>query len=102
MTIEEQKNLYHLMNEYNKIDSVIIKSNLIKYIDRSEYKRNSQELADKLGLNLNTIYLYRQPLKRSSKLSWLWPCLTKNTFIRDMLTWNRHEETYCRDLGRGN
>jgi len=66
MTIEEQKNLYHLMNKYNKIDSSIIKSNLIKYIDRSEYKRNSQELADKLGLNLNTIYLYRQPLKRSN------------------------------------
>lgn len=66
VNIPEQKNLGNLIDEYNKVDSAIIKSNLIKYIDRSEYKRNSQELANRVGLNKNTIYLYRQPQKRTN------------------------------------
>jgi len=66
MDVLKQKNLVNLINEYNNVDSTTIKRNLLRYIDRSEYKRNSQELADKVGLNLQTIYLYRQPLKKSN------------------------------------
>ena len=66
MEVLEQKKLANIINEYNKIDSAIVKSNITKYINRSEYKGNNQELADKVGLNINTIYLYRQPKKRTN------------------------------------
>jgi plasmid maintenance system antidote protein VapI len=62
----EQKDLEYLIIKYNNTDSSIIKKNLIKLIDESEYRRNSQALADKLELNIQTIYLYRQPQKKTN------------------------------------
>jgi transcriptional regulator with XRE-family HTH domain len=62
----DQKDLESLIIRYNSTDSSIVKKNLIRLIDESEYRRNSQELADKVGLNVQTIYLYRQIQKKTN------------------------------------
>ena len=58
-----QKDLENLITKYNNTDPTIIKRNLARIIENSEYRRDSQALADKVGLNIQTIYLYRQYLK---------------------------------------
>lgn len=61
-----QKELENLIVKYNSTDPTIIKRNLIRIIEDSEFRRDSQALADKVGLNVQTIYLYRQYRKSTS------------------------------------
>jgi transcriptional regulator with XRE-family HTH domain len=58
-----QRELENLIEKYNNTDPTTIKKNLIRIIEDSEYRRDSQALADKVGLSIQTIYLYRQYLK---------------------------------------
>jgi len=62
----QQKDLESLIAKYNSTDSTIIKSNLVKIIDNSEYHRNGQGLADKTGLSIETIYQYRKVSKKTN------------------------------------
>jgi len=62
----QQKDLESLITKFNSTDSSVIKKNLIWLIDNSEYNRNNQELADKVGVSVQTIYLYRQIRKQSN------------------------------------
>ena len=62
----EQKELENLITRYNQTDSIKIKRNLNWIIDDSIYKRDSQGLGDKVGLNVQTIYLYRQFKKQTN------------------------------------
>jgi len=55
-----QKELENLIEKYNNTNPTIIKRNLIRIIEDSEYRRDSQALADKVGLSIQAIYLYRQ------------------------------------------
>ena len=64
MTTVEQSNLVNLISQYNKIDSTIIKRNIIKLIDNSRYHKNIPRLAKDLNVNVNTIYGYRQPQRK--------------------------------------
>jgi len=56
----DQKELENLISEYNNVDSTIVKKNIIRLIDQSCYCNNNQALADILGLNIHTVYGYRQ------------------------------------------
>ena len=64
MTLQEQQELEQLINQYNSTDSAIIKQNIIKFIDASGLK--NQYIADRMNLNIQTIYLYRQPQKKTN------------------------------------
>jgi len=64
MTLQEQQKLEQLINQYNSTDSAIIKQNIIKFIDASGFK--NQYIADRMQLNIQTIYLYRQPKKKTN------------------------------------
>jgi len=64
MQLEEQKRLEILIDKYNNTDSSIIKENIIKYINASPYK--SQYIADAVGVDIQTIYLWRQPQKKTT------------------------------------
>jgi DNA-binding Xre family transcriptional regulator len=64
MTLQEQQELEQLINQYNSTDPTIIKQNIIKYIDASGLK--NQFIADKMQLDIQTIYLYRQPKKKTN------------------------------------
>ena len=66
MNFIEQKDLENLITKFNSIDSSIIKKNLIRTIDDSQYNRSNQMLADKVGVSVQTIYLYRQPNKQTN------------------------------------
>jgi len=66
MNFIEQKDLEILITKFNNTDSSVIKKNLIKLIDDSQYNRSNQMLADKVGVSVQTIYLYRQPRKQSN------------------------------------
>jgi len=66
MNFIEQKDLENLITKFNNIDSSIIKKNLIRTIDDSQYNRSNQMLADKVGVSVQTIYLYRQPNKQTN------------------------------------
>ena len=46
--------------QYNNTDKNIIKNNIIKLINESEYNRDSKKLADKIGVSIQTIYSYRK------------------------------------------
>jgi len=62
----QQKDLESLITKFNSTDSSVIKKKLILLIDNSQYNRNNQELADKVGVSVQTIYLYRQIRKQSN------------------------------------
>jgi len=62
MITQEQRELEALINYYNSVDPVIIKKNIVKYINESSCE--TQYIADKLNLKIETIYAYRQPKKR--------------------------------------
>jgi len=66
MNFIEQKDLENLITKFNSIDSSVIKKNLIRAIDDSQYNRSNQMLADKVGVSVQTIYLYRQPNKQTN------------------------------------
>ena len=60
MTVIQRDNIIELAEKYNNTDKKIIKDNMLKYIRISQYKRDSQGLADKLGVSLQTVYSYRK------------------------------------------
>lgn len=62
----QQKDLESLITKFNSTDSSVIKKNLIRIIDNSQYNRSNQMLADKVGVSVQTIYLYRQVQKKSN------------------------------------
>jgi DNA-binding Xre family transcriptional regulator len=64
MTLQQQQELEQLINQYNNTDSATIKQNIIKFIDASGLK--NQYIADKMQLDIQTIYLYRQPKKKTN------------------------------------
>lgn len=64
MTLTEQQQLEQLINQYNSTNSTTIKQNIIKFIDASGFK--NQYIADRVQLNIQTIYLYRQPQKKTN------------------------------------
>ena len=66
MNYIQQKDLESLIAKYNATDSTVIKRNLVKIIDSSEYPRNSQALADKVELSVETIYQYRKIQKKTN------------------------------------
>jgi len=66
MNYIQQKDLESLIAKYNATDSTVIKRNLVKIIDSSEYHRNSQALADKVELSVETIYQYRKIQKKTN------------------------------------
>jgi len=66
MNFIEQKNLENLITKFSNTDSSVIKKNLIRVIDASQYNRSNQMLADKVGVSVQTIYLYRQPNKQTN------------------------------------
>jgi len=66
MNFIEQKDLENLITKFNSIDSSIIKKNLIRTIDDSQYNRSNKMLADKVGVSVQTIYLYRQVQKKTN------------------------------------
>ncbi len=59
----EQKQLEEIIEKFYNTDSAIIKRNIIKYIDASIYK--NQYITDQIGVDIQTIYLYRQPQKKT-------------------------------------
>lgn len=66
-TIEiNQTELQKLIEKYNNIDPTTIKQNLVRHIEQSIYRRNSKALANIVGVDLQTIYLWRQPKKGSN------------------------------------
>lgn len=68
ITIVEQKDFADLINQYNSIDPIIIKKNLIRSIDNSQYHKNIIALAEIINMNINTIYGWRQ-VQRKFKVS---------------------------------
>lgn len=64
MTIAEQNDLVYLIYQYNNVDSTIVKKNIIRLIDNSEYHKNIPILAKELNVNVNTIYGWRQPQRK--------------------------------------
>ena len=56
----ELKDIIKIGEQYNNTDKNIIKNNIINYINESEYNKNSQKLADKIGVSVQTIYSYRK------------------------------------------
>jgi len=66
MNFITQKDLENLITKFNSTDSSVIKKNLIRIIDNSQYNRSNQMLADKVGVSVQTIYLYRQVQKKSN------------------------------------
>jgi len=62
----QQKDLESLITKFNSTDSSVIKKNLIRIIDNSQYNRSNQMLADKIEVSVQTIYLYRQVQKKSN------------------------------------
>lgn len=60
----EQKQLEEIIEKFYNTDSAIIKSNIIKYIDESPYK--NQEIAEQVGVDLQTVYTWRQIKKKTA------------------------------------
>jgi len=56
----ELQNIIKIADQYNNTDKDIIKNNIINYINESEYNRDSQKLADKIGVSIQTVYSYRK------------------------------------------
>ena len=56
----ELQDVIKIGEQYNNTDKNIIKDNIIKYINKSEFKRNSNLLADKIGISTQTIYSYKK------------------------------------------
>jgi len=56
----ELQDIIKIGEQYNNTDKNIIKNNIIKLIQESQYNKNSQNLADELGISIQTIYSYRK------------------------------------------
>ena len=56
----EIESIIKIGEQYNNTDKNIIKNNIIKLINESEYNRDSKKLADNLGVSIQTIYSYRK------------------------------------------
>lgn len=56
----ELKDIIKIAEQYNNTDKNVIKNNIIKFINESEYNRDSKKLADSLGVSIQTIYSYRK------------------------------------------
>lgn len=56
----EIESIIKIADQYNDTDKNIIKNNIIKLINESEYNRDSKKLADKIGVSIQTIYSYRK------------------------------------------
>jgi DNA-binding XRE family transcriptional regulator len=56
----EFKDIIKIAEQYNNTDKNVIKNNIIKLINESEYNRDSKKLADKIGVSIQTIYSYRK------------------------------------------
>jgi len=56
----EFKDIIKIAEQYNNTDKNVIKNNIIKLINESEYNRDSKKLADNLGVSIQTIYSYRK------------------------------------------
>ena len=56
----EIESIIKIADQYNNTDKNIIKNNIIKLINESEYNRDSKKLADNLGVSIQTIYSYRK------------------------------------------
>lgn len=54
------KDIIKISEQYNNTDKNIIKNNIIKLINESEYNRDSKKLADNLGVSIQTVYSYRK------------------------------------------
>ena len=54
------QDIIKISEQYNNTDKNIIKNNIIKLINESEYNRDSKKLADKLGVSIQTVYSYRK------------------------------------------
>jgi DNA-binding XRE family transcriptional regulator len=59
----EFKDIIKISEQYNNTDKNIIKNNIIKLINESEYNRDSKKLADEIGVSIQTIYSYRKKNK---------------------------------------
>ena len=56
----EIESIIKIADQYNNTDKNIIKNNIIKLINESEYNRDSKKLADNLGVSIQTVYSYRK------------------------------------------
>jgi len=56
----EFKDIIKIAEQYNNTDKDVIKSNISRLIQGSEYNRDSKKLADKLGVSIQTVYSYRK------------------------------------------
>ena len=56
----ELQDIIKISEQYNNTDKNIIKNNIIKLINESEYNRDSKKLADNLGISIQTVYSYRK------------------------------------------
>lgn len=56
----EFKDIIKIAEQYNNTDKDVIKNNISKLIQESEYNRDSKKLADKLGVSIQTVYSYRK------------------------------------------
>lgn len=56
----ELQDIIKIGEQYNNTNKKIIKNNIIKYINESEFNRDSQNLADEIGVSIQTIYSYRK------------------------------------------
>ncbi len=54
------QDIIKISEQYNNTDKNIIKNNIIKLINESEYNRDSKKLADKIGVSIQTVYSYRK------------------------------------------
>jgi len=54
------QDIIKISEQYNNTDKNIIKNNIIKLINESEYNRDSKKLADNLGVSIQTVYSYRK------------------------------------------
>ena len=54
------QDIIKISEQYNNTDKNIIKNNIIKLINESEYNRDSKKLADNLGISIQTVYSYRK------------------------------------------
>lgn len=59
----EFKDIIKISEQYNNTDKNIIKNNIIKLINESEYNRDSKKLADEIGVSIQTIYSYRKKIR---------------------------------------
>lgn len=60
MTTIQKDTIIDLVDKYNNTDRMTIKKNLLDHIKISDYNRDSQKLADMIGVSVQTIYSYRK------------------------------------------